>query len=101
LQKQARLATIMTQVSVRVCLRADTRINRILKRKPSPPVRGNEFVNFSEFQVCDTVVYPNYPNYVASAANRNRLWHESQAQALELALDAADTIGAQDSLEKC
>src|SRR5262249_53073564 len=45
----------------------------------------------------DTVAHPDY---VAAEASRDRLALASQAGSLGLALDAADTIQAQDSLEK-
>jgi len=40
------------------------------------------------------------PDYVAVAASRDRLDLADEARSLDLALDAADTIKAQDSLEK-
>jgi hypothetical protein len=45
----------------------------------------------------DTVAHPDY---VSAEASRDRLGLASQAGSLSLALDAADTIQAQDSLEK-
>jgi len=45
----------------------------------------------------DTVAHPDY---VTAEASRDRLALASQAGSLSLALDAADTIQAQDSLEK-
>jgi len=45
----------------------------------------------------DTVAHPDY---VTAEASRDRLGLASQAGSLSLALDAADTIQAQDSLEK-
>src|SRR5438105_15460953 len=45
----------------------------------------------------DTVAHPDY---VTAEASRDRLGLVSQAGSLSLALDAADTIQAQDSLEK-
>ena len=40
------------------------------------------------------------PDYVTAAASRYRLDLANQASSLDLALDAADSIRAQDSLEK-
>src|SRR5436309_9980844 len=40
------------------------------------------------------------PDYVTASASRERLELASEAGSLDLALDAADTIQAQDSLEK-
>ena len=40
------------------------------------------------------------PDYVAAAASRNRLELANEAGALELAIDTADTIEAENSLEK-
>src|SRR5262249_4692638 len=45
----------------------------------------------------DTVAHPDY---VTAEASRDRLRLANQAGSLSLALDAADTIQAQDSLEK-
>jgi hypothetical protein len=45
----------------------------------------------------DTVAHPDY---VTAEASRDRLALASEAGSLSLALDAADTIQAQDSLEK-
>jgi hypothetical protein len=45
----------------------------------------------------DTVTHPDY---VTAEASRDRLGLASQAGSLSLALDAADTVQAQDSLEK-
>ena len=45
----------------------------------------------------DTVAHPDY---VTAEASRDRLGLANQAESLSLALDAADTIQAQDSLEK-
>jgi hypothetical protein len=45
----------------------------------------------------DTVAHPDY---VTAEASRDRLGLANQAGSLSLALDAADTIQAQDSLEK-
>jgi hypothetical protein len=47
--------------------------------------------------VVDTVAHPDY---VTAEASRDRLGLASQAGSLSLALDAADTVQAQDSLEK-
>jgi hypothetical protein len=47
--------------------------------------------------IVDTVAHPDY---VTAEASRDRLGLASQAGSLSLALDAADTIQAQDSLEK-
>jgi hypothetical protein len=47
--------------------------------------------------VVDTVAHPDY---VTAEASRDRLGLASQAGSLSLALDAADTIQAQDGLEK-
>jgi hypothetical protein len=50
---------------------------------------------------CDpTVNTVAHPDYVTTEASRDRLGLASQAGSLSLALDAADTIQAQDSLEK-
>src|SRR5215510_11332798 len=50
---------------------------------------------------CDpTVDTVAHPDYVTAEASRDRLALASQAGSLSLALDAADTIQAQDSLEK-
>jgi hypothetical protein len=50
---------------------------------------------------CDpTVDTVAHPDYVTAEASRDRLGLASQAGSLSLALDAADTIQAQDSLEK-
>ena len=45
----------------------------------------------------DTVAHPDY---VTAEASRDRLALASEAGSLSLALDAADTIQAQDGLEK-
>src|SRR5262245_66245007 len=45
----------------------------------------------------DTIAHPDY---VTAEASRDRLGLASQAGSLSLALDAADTIQAQDGLEK-
>jgi len=58
---------------------------------------GGELVNFGERDVCDMVAKTDY---IAAAASRDRVWDADQAKVLELALDAADTMKAQDSLEK-
>jgi hypothetical protein len=47
--------------------------------------------------IVDTVAHPDY---VTAEASRDRLGLANQAGSLSLALDAADTIQAQDSLEK-
>jgi hypothetical protein len=47
--------------------------------------------------VVDTVADPDY---VTASASRERLELASEAGSLDLALDAADTIQGQDSLEK-
>jgi len=57
---------------------------------------GGELENWTS-GFCDTV---RRPDYVASAASRDRLWLADQAKALDAAIDAADSIQAQDSLEK-
>jgi hypothetical protein len=50
---------------------------------------------------CDpTVDTVAHPDYVTAEASRDRLALANQAGSLSLALDAADTIQAQDSLEK-
>ena len=50
---------------------------------------------------CDpTVDTVAHPDYVTAEASRDRLGLASQAGSLSLALDAADTIQAQDGLEK-
>src|SRR6516225_9720354 len=50
---------------------------------------------------CDpTVDTVAHPDYVTAEASRDRLGLANQARPLSLALDAADTIQAQDSLEK-
>jgi hypothetical protein len=62
---------------------------------------GGELIN-SENR-CDALGAVNTvadPDYVTAAASRERLELVNEAGSLELALDAADTIRAQDSLEK-
>jgi hypothetical protein len=53
--------------------------------------------NSRALELRDTV---NDPNYVTVDASRDRLELANQAGCIEEALDAADTIGAQNSLEK-
>jgi hypothetical protein len=54
-------------------------------------------VKRSDRPLVDTVAHPDY---VTAEASRDRLGLASQAGSLSLALDAADTIQAQDGLEK-
>ena len=62
---------------------------------------GGELIDHENRQdalrVVDTVANPDY---VTAAASRYRLDLADQARSLDLALDAADSIRAQDSLEK-
>src|SRR5215475_3748603 len=60
---------------------------------------GGELINREKVgsHLVDTVAHPDY---VTAEASRDRLGLASQAGSLSLALDAADTIQAQDSLEK-
>jgi hypothetical protein len=59
---------------------------------------GGELIDTENRQdVVDTVTNPDY---VTAAASRYRLDLANQAASLDLALDAADSIRAQDSLEK-
>jgi hypothetical protein len=62
---------------------------------------GGELIDIENrsdtFGTVDTVAHPDY---VTAEASRDRLGLASQAGSLSLALDAADTIQAQDSLEK-
>jgi hypothetical protein len=48
--------------------------------------------------VVDTVADPDY---VTASASRERLELANEAGSLDLALDVADSIQAQDSLRKC
>jgi len=52
----------------------------------------------AEWQLLNTL---ENPSYVTADASRARLDLAQQAGALEEALDAADTIGARDSLDAC
>src|SRR6266568_7832373 len=74
------------------------------KQLPSTRTRigaGGELIDIENrwdaLGVVDTVANPDY---VTAAASRDRLELANQAGLLGLALDAADTIQAQDSLEK-
>ena len=60
---------------------------------------GSELIDREKVgsHVVDTVAHPDY---VTAEASRDRLALASEAGSLSLALDAADTIQAQDSLEK-
>jgi hypothetical protein len=60
---------------------------------------GGELIDIENrpFGIVDTVANPDY---VTAEASRDRLGLANQAGSLGLALDAADTIQAQDSLEK-
>jgi hypothetical protein len=61
---------------------------------------GGELID-RETHRCDPIVDTvAHPDYVTAEASRDRLGLASQAGSLSLALDAADTIQAQDSLEK-
>jgi hypothetical protein len=76
------------------------------RTKQLPPTRtevgaGGELIDIENrshpFGTVDTV---SNPDYVTAEASRDRLELANQAGSLGLALDAADTIQAQDSLEK-
>ena len=74
------------------------------RTKQLPPTRteigaGGELVDRENRcdPIIDTVAHPDY---VTAEASRDRLALASQAGSLSLALDAADTIQGQDSLEK-
>ena len=60
---------------------------------------GSELIDREKVgsHLVDTVAHPDY---VTAEASRDRLALASEAGSLSLALDAADTIQAQDSLEK-
>jgi hypothetical protein len=60
---------------------------------------GSELIDREKIgsHLIDTVAHPDY---VTAEASRDRLALASQAGSLSLALDAADTIQAQDALEK-
>jgi hypothetical protein len=74
------------------------------RKKQLPSTRteigaGGELINREKVgsHLFDTVAHPDY---VTAEASRDRLALASQAGSLSLALDAADTIQAQDGLEK-
>ena len=73
-----------------------------IKQLPSTQTEigaGGELIDREKVgsHLVDTVAHPDY---VTAEASRDRLGLASQAGSLSLALDAADTIQAQDSLEK-
>jgi ParB-like chromosome segregation protein Spo0J len=61
---------------------------------------GGELIAREKGRCDPTVDTVAHPDYVTAEASRDRLGLVSQAGSLSLALDAADTIQAQDSLEK-
>ncbi|MEI7608054.1 MAG: hypothetical protein WCJ64_11795 [Rhodospirillaceae bacterium] len=63
---------------------------------PPPVACGGEFVP-EDYEYKDTVAAPDLTTAVAS---KNRVELAAEANALELAIDAAETVGANNSLEK-
>src|SRR5262249_1972605 len=106
----ADVATLSTQEQREIVARGEREILRAsqdiraTKAKIRPSTRteigaGGELIEREKVgsHVVDTVAHPDY---VTAEASRDRLGLANQAGALSLALDAADTIQAQDSLEK-
>jgi hypothetical protein len=81
------------------------RIEARVRTKELPSYRteigaGRELINREMADIPGLVDTVEHPDYVAADASRHRLELANQANALEIALDAADSIDAKDSLEK-
>jgi hypothetical protein len=81
------------------------RIEAQVRTKELPSYRteigaGRELIDREMADIPGLVDTVEHPDYVAADASRHRLELANQANALEIALDAADSINAKDSLEK-